>query len=197
KHKAPIYAFYNAEPDIEFDDDGTAQYIIFSCSACCTHVKQGLKSSDKALTGALIRHAKSCWGEEAVNAAQQSKSLENARAAIKRIGKKSQSKLAAALRTMKGWAESFSTQPPTKKEIRVVTARWVSESACPFNIVKDRCYHWLQREGRPERYIPSRETVSRDVKKLYTCTKEKLAKELQAQDKEIPIVIDCWTSPNH
>ncbi|KAF9052599.1 hypothetical protein BDP27DRAFT_1242547, partial [Rhodocollybia butyracea] len=129
-------------------------------------------------------HAKSCWGKEAVNAAQQSKSLENARAAIKRIGKKSQSKLAAALRTMKGWAE-------------VVTARWVSESAHPFNIVKDRCYRWLQREGCPEQYIPSCETVSRDVKKLYTCTKEKLAEELQAQDKEIPIVIDCWTSPNH
>ncbi|KAF9059140.1 hypothetical protein BDP27DRAFT_1239351, partial [Rhodocollybia butyracea] len=131
-------------------------------------------------------HAKSCWGKEAVNAAQQSKSLENARAAIKRIGKKSQSKLAAALRTMKGWAESFSMQPPTKKEIRT-----------SFNIVKDRCYRWLQREGCPEQYIPSCETVSRDVKKLYTCTKEKLAEELQAQDKEIPIVIDCWTSPNH
>lgn len=70
--------------------------------------------------GALIRHAKSCWGDEAVAAVQESKNLDKARDAVKRFGKKSQSKLAAALRTVKGWAESFSTQPPSKKTIRFV-----------------------------------------------------------------------------
>lgn len=95
----------------------------------------------------------------------------------------------------------------------MVTARWVSESARPFHIVTDRCYKWLQKEGRPDRYIPSRETVSRDVKHLYNRTKEKLIQELQVsicsafesvtylryqdQEGEIAIAIDCWTSPNH
>ncbi|KAE9398171.1 hypothetical protein BT96DRAFT_758373, partial [Gymnopus androsaceus JB14] len=110
--------------------------------------------------GALIQHSKSCWGDEAVKAVQESKSLEKARDALKKFGKKSQSKLTAALRTVKGWAESFSTQPPSKKSIRVVTAHWVSESARPFWIVQDRCYRWLQQEGQPDRYVPSKETIS-------------------------------------
>ncbi|KAE9397311.1 hypothetical protein BT96DRAFT_823532 [Gymnopus androsaceus JB14] len=79
----------------------------------------------------------------------------------------------------------------------VVTARWVSESVRPFRIVQDCCYRWLQKEGRLKCYIPSQETVSQDVKKLYNYTKEKLASELQAQEGEIPIAIDCWTLPNH
>ncbi|KAE9392697.1 hypothetical protein BT96DRAFT_748908, partial [Gymnopus androsaceus JB14] len=173
---APVYAFFNPEPDIEFANDGTAEYIVFSCTMCRSLVKQGLKTSDKSSTGALIRHSKSCWGDEAVKAVQESKSLEKARDALKKFGKKSQSKLTAALRTVKGWAESFSTQPPSKK---------------------NQCYRWLQREGQPDRYVPSKETISRDVKHLYTRTKEKLALELQAHDSELAIAIDCWTSPNH
>ncbi|KAF9036401.1 hypothetical protein BDP27DRAFT_1528361, partial [Rhodocollybia butyracea] len=180
--KAPIYAFFHADPDVDFDNDGTAEYVTFSCAACRTQVRQGHKTTDKASTGALIRHAKSCWGDKAVSAVQQSKSLDKARDAI---GRKGQSKLTAALRTVKGWAESKVTQPPTKKSIRF--------AARPFRLVEDRCYCWLQREGRPTQYIPSKEMVSRDVKHLYQQTKEKLAQELQVSE----IAIDCWTSPNH
>lgn len=64
----------------------------------------------------------------------------------------------------------------------VVTARWVSESARPFNIVEDRCYRWLQCEGRPDRYVPNRKKVSKDVKILYERVKEKLAEELQVRN---------------
>ncbi|KAE9400082.1 hypothetical protein BT96DRAFT_786804, partial [Gymnopus androsaceus JB14] len=55
----------------------------------------------------------------------------------------------------------------------------------------------LQKEGRPKHYMPSKETVAWDMKKLYTKTKEKLAEELRAVDGELPIAINCWTSPNH
>ncbi|KAE9385638.1 hypothetical protein BT96DRAFT_738067, partial [Gymnopus androsaceus JB14] len=79
----------------------------------------------------------------------------------------------------------------------VVTARWVAESACPFRVVRNRGFHWLQKEGHLKHYIPSKETVARDVKKLYTKTKEKLAEELQAVDGELAVAIDCWSSPNH
>lgn len=61
----------------------------------------------------------------------------------------------------------------------VVTARWVSECARPFRVVQDRGYRWLQKEGRPDQYVPSKETVSRDVKHLFEKTKEKIAVELQ------------------
>ena len=64
-----------------------------------------------------------------------------------------------------------------------MTARWFAESARPFRVVRDRGFRWLQKEGRPKHYIPSKETVARDVKKLYTKTKEKLAEELQVSTK--------------
>jgi len=62
----------------------------------------------------MSNHAKKCWGEEAMAAAKDS-TLDKARDAIKKIGKKSQSKLTAALKTCKGWADSFSTRPPEKE----------------------------------------------------------------------------------
>lgn len=97
---------------------------------------------------------------------------------------------------------------------RVGTARWVAESARPFAIVDDRCYKWLQREGRPKHYVPSARTVARDLKKLYQMSREKLGAELQvsnqaklkrelltqnkkAYDGDLALALDCWTSPNH
>ncbi|KAE9400279.1 hypothetical protein BT96DRAFT_819454, partial [Gymnopus androsaceus JB14] len=114
---APVYAFYNPNSKVKFASNGTAEYIAFSCSTCWAQVKQGLKTGDKASTGALIQHAKCCWGDEAVSAVQNFKSIDKAWEALKKFGKKSQSKLTAVLRTVKGWAESFSMQPPTKKTI--------------------------------------------------------------------------------
>ncbi|KAJ3833742.1 hypothetical protein F5878DRAFT_492977, partial [Lentinula raphanica] len=55
----------------------------------------------------------------------------------------------------------------------------------------------LQKEGRPNNYVPGKDTVARDVKKLYLAAKEHLAKELQAYEYLIPVELDCWSSPNH
>lgn len=57
-----------------------------------------------------------------------------------------------------------------------------AEECRPFNTVAGRCYKWLQREGQPDRYIPPRQQVSKDVKKLFEKSKEKLAAELQVCD---------------
>lgn len=57
--------------------------------------------------------------------------------------------------------------------------RWVSESMRPFSIVKDRGFQSLMKTGRPEYYIPSPETVSRDVKKVFVRCRERIAKMLQ------------------
>ncbi|KAJ3751749.1 hypothetical protein EV360DRAFT_56386, partial [Lentinula raphanica] len=181
---ASVYAFFSAEPVIEFEkDDVTPEYLVFTCSHCAVKVKQGLQTGDKGSTGNLISHAKKCWGDEAVNAAKES-TLDKAREAVKTIGKKSQTKLTSALKVTKTWAKTFSTCPPEKETIRrVVTARWVAENARPFLTVQDRCFRWLQKEGRPNHYIPSKETVAKDVKLLYKRTKEKLATELQVRNR--------------
>ncbi|KAJ3738413.1 hypothetical protein EV360DRAFT_7496, partial [Lentinula raphanica] len=143
---------------------------------CATKVKQGINTSDKGSTGNLSVHAKKCWGDDAVNAAKES-TLDKARAAVKTFGKKSQGKLTAALKTTKGWAKTFATRPPEKEQIR---------------------YCWLQKKGRPSHYVPSKETVARDVKKLYRLIKAKLVEELQESEyKLVALALDCWTSPNH
>ncbi|KAJ3739139.1 hypothetical protein EV360DRAFT_5429, partial [Lentinula raphanica] len=180
RQKSTVYAFFDAEPELQFGKDSTmVDYLVFTCTQCRTKIKQGRHTSDKGSTGNLTNHAKKCWGDEAVNAAKDS-SLDKARAAVKTFGKKSQTKLTAALKTTKGWAKTFSTQ-----------------NARPFRTVLDRSYRWLQKEGRPNHYVLGKDTVACDVKRLYQATKAKLADELQSCEYKLALAVDCWTSPNH
>ncbi|KAJ3826915.1 hypothetical protein F5880DRAFT_1475440, partial [Lentinula raphanica] len=180
-----VYAFFEAEPEIVFKSDGVQpMYLVFKCSQCATRINQGVSTTDRGSTGNLTTHVKKCWGEDAYNAAKDS-TLEKAREAVKTAGKKGQSTLTLVLQTAKGWAKTFSTRPPENETIRVVTARWVAENARPFRMVQDRCYRWLQKDGRPKHYVPSEKTVARDLKKLYRKTREKLADELQVSTRPI------------
>ncbi|KAF9064511.1 hypothetical protein BDP27DRAFT_1156144, partial [Rhodocollybia butyracea] len=166
-----IYAFFGAEPEIKFAGNGKAEYLVYTCTKCGEKKKQGLKTSDKGSTGNMTTHAKKCWGDEAVAAVKES-NLEKAQEAVKKFGKKSQSKHS------KDGLPHSQHDPPKKK-------------------LPDQCYHWLQKEGRPNHYVPSKETVARDVKKLFAKTKEKLAAELQTFDGKLPVALDCWSLPNH
>ncbi|KAJ3965122.1 hypothetical protein EV361DRAFT_763883, partial [Lentinula raphanica] len=169
-----VYAFFDAEPEIEFENDEVSpEYLVFRCSHCGTKIRQGINTSDKGSTGNVSRHARKCWGDEAFNAAKDS-SLEKARAAVRTFGKKSQGKLTAALKTTKSWPKMNATR---KIPAGQVTDPW--------------------KKGRPNHYVPSKETVARDVKKLYQMTKAKLAEELQSSEYKIGLALDCWTLPNH
>ncbi|KIK62194.1 hypothetical protein GYMLUDRAFT_58397 [Collybiopsis luxurians FD-317 M1] len=64
KRKAPVYAFFNAKPEIEFAKAGHTEYLVYSCANCSTMVKQGLKMADKGSTGNMNNHARRCRGEE-------------------------------------------------------------------------------------------------------------------------------------
>jgi hypothetical protein len=64
---------------------------------------------------------------------------------------------------------------------RAEIVRWVSESLRPFKIVEDRGFQSLMKTGRPEYYIPSASTVSRDVKLVFAKTRERIAKMLQVR----------------
>ena len=80
---------------------------------------------------------------------------------------------------------------------RAEMVRWVCEDLRPFQIVKDRGFRCLMKTGRPEIYIPSPETISRDVRLIYACTRERLAKMLQKHKGRLSFSTDGWTSPNH
>ena len=49
---------------------------------------------------------------------------------------------------------------------------WVSESLCPFEVAEDRGFKSLMKTGRPELYLPSPSTVSRDVRLVFVHTRQ-------------------------
>lgn len=67
----------------------------------------------------------------------------------------------------------------------------------PFTIIKDCGFQSLMKTGRPEYYIPSPSTVSRDVKLVFARTRQRIAKMLQEHDGQLSFATDAWTSPNH
>ncbi|KAJ3969897.1 hypothetical protein EV361DRAFT_803017, partial [Lentinula raphanica] len=158
---SPVYAFFHAEPDIDFGKSNTPEYLVYRCTQCGEKIRQGLKTGDRGSTGNMRDHVKKCWGEDTLAAVKDS-TLEQAKAAVKEMSKGKQTTLTLVLKTVKTWFKSFST---------VVTVRWLAENARPFRIVQDRGYRWLQKEGRPNHFVPSKATVAHDVKKLYEAAK--------------------------
>ncbi|KAJ3969827.1 hypothetical protein EV361DRAFT_1034799 [Lentinula raphanica] len=187
KRKSPVYAFFDAEPQIDYDNTIEPKYLVYRCTKCGEKIRQGLQTGDRGSTaltsskGNMRDHVKRCSGEEALAAVKES-TLDQARRAVREMSKGKQSTLTAVITTVRSWFKINSTRPPEKEKIRVVTARWAAESMRPFRIVSDRCYQWLQKEGRPNHYVPSKETVGRDVKILYAASKEHLAEEFQVGD---------------
>ena len=55
----------------------------------------------------------------------------------------------------------------------------MAQSFRPFALVEDEGFKSLMKTGRPEYYIPSRTTVSRDVKRVFARTRGRIARLLQ------------------
>jgi hypothetical protein len=51
--------------------------------------------------------------------------------------------------------------------------------------------------GRPDYYIPSPTTASRDVKRVFVNVRKRMAKMLQEHPGNLNFATDAWTSPNH
>ncbi len=51
--------------------------------------------------------------------------------------------------------------------------------------------------GRPDHYLPSAATVSRDVKRVFARCRTRVAKMLRDYEGDLHFVTDAWTSPNH
>jgi hypothetical protein len=79
KWTSPIYAFYHLEPVIE-KHNGCFCHVFMCSSKSCKHkCHRFLDKSDANSTGNLHKHAKSCWGEEALSTAESAKDLASAR----------------------------------------------------------------------------------------------------------------------
>ena len=83
KWTSPVYVFFKQTPRIEYKDNRRSH--VFECAAGHCKGRNGrdvcryLDKGDANSTGNLLRHAKGCWGIEAVEAATATKDLDAAR----------------------------------------------------------------------------------------------------------------------
>ena len=121
---------------------------------------------------------KKCWGDEVVASADKAKTAKEVRDTTIKGYLNPQSITAAFERKGKGKVK-YSYRQHTKTESMAEIVRWVSESMRPFDIVEDRGFLCLMKTGRPEYYIPSQSTVSRDVKQVFANVRKRIAKMLR------------------
>ncbi|TDL28987.1 hypothetical protein BD410DRAFT_682605, partial [Rickenella mellea] len=174
---APIYAFFKPEPIIEHVDGRRChsfQCAARSCMFRSRGVRRYLDKSDFNSTGNLRKHAKKCWGEDVVKAADQAKTADEVRA-TKGTGPLNLQSITAAFKRSGKGKVTYSHQQHTKTESR----------------------YSLMKTGRPSYYIPSAKTVSRDVKQVFVKARKRIAKMLQEHDGALSFGTDAWTSPNH
>jgi hypothetical protein len=182
---SPVYAFYKATPEIE--DTGDLRFHIFECIAPhCKgrgkngrHIRRNLTTSDATSTSNLRKHAEACWGKEALDAARNASSVNEARKVLMTHTPRDGSITTAFARIQGKGKITFSTRPPTIAEIRADHVRWMAESKRAFNLVHDNGYHRVMKNGRPSHYIPSRQTIARDLLKVFSHSRERISKLLK------------------
>ena len=78
---APVYAFFKPIPAIEYVSGCKAhifECVAASCRQKTKYVRRFLYTGDTSSTSNLRRHAKACWGDKAVAAADQTGSATTA-----------------------------------------------------------------------------------------------------------------------
>jgi hypothetical protein len=87
---SPVYVFFNQTPDIVYINDRRVH--VFECAA--THcmgkgngrmVRRYLDTGDAKSTSNLRKHAKICWGEDVVAAADDTRNVHAAREALGKV----------------------------------------------------------------------------------------------------------------
>jgi hypothetical protein len=166
----------------------------------CKHKSRGVRrfldKGDAKSMGNMQKHAKKCWGDDVVASADKANDANEVRRTTVKGSLDPQSITAAFERKGRDKV-TYSHRQHTKSEARAEIIQWVSESKRPFNIVNDRGFQSLMKTGRPDYYIPSPTTVSRDVKRVFANVRKRLAKMLQEHKGQLNFATDAWTSPNH
>jgi hypothetical protein len=196
---APVYAFFKPTPTVEYVEGRRCH--VFHCTArMCKNKSRGVRrfldKGDAKSTGNMRKHAKKCWGDDVVGHADKASNANEVRQTTVKATLDPQSITAAFERKGRDKV-TYSHRQHTRSEARAEIVRWVSESKRPFNIVKDRGFQSLMKTGRPNYYIPSPTTVSRDVKRVFANVRRRIASMLQDQKGQLNFATDAWTSPNH
>ncbi|RPD52240.1 hypothetical protein L226DRAFT_438013, partial [Lentinus tigrinus ALCF2SS1-7] len=130
-------------------------------------------TKDAQSTGNLRKHARRCWGDDTIERADEADDADEVRLTIVK-GLLRDGSITAHFARKKG-VVTYSHRPHTKAETRLS----------------------LMKTGRPEYYIPSPTTISRDAKNVFVGARAKIAKMLREYQGKISFATDAWTSPNH
>jgi hypothetical protein len=82
KWTSPIYAFYHPVPSIGYHEG--RRYHSFHCAfqSCKYTCRRYLDKKDANSTGNLQKHVKTCWGDEALKAAESARDVDVARESV-------------------------------------------------------------------------------------------------------------------
>jgi hypothetical protein len=119
KWQSQIYAFYKPTPEIEYVDGRRCH--VFSCvgKSCKYKCRRFLDKGDANSTGNLRKHAKSCWGDEAIKAAESARDVQVARESVVKSLLETGTITASFERKGKGKV-TYSNRQHTKAETRYV-----------------------------------------------------------------------------
>ena len=144
----------------------------------------------------MRKHAKKCWGAEIIKTADNAKNANDIRETTVK-GILNLQMITAAFERQGKDKVTFSHRQHMKTESRAEIVRWIAESKRPFSIVSDHGFQKLMKTGRPEYSIPSPETISHDVKKVFANARKCIANMLREHKGTLSFATDVWTSPNH
>ncbi|KAL6302647.1 hypothetical protein BKA93DRAFT_736322, partial [Sparassis latifolia] len=80
--RSPIYTFFEPTPVIEYIKGRRVHTFKCAAQSCKRTVRPYLDTSNAKSTGGLRKHAKACWGEDAVTVADEAKDVDEARTAV-------------------------------------------------------------------------------------------------------------------
>ncbi|KAG0699301.1 hypothetical protein DFH29DRAFT_809220 [Suillus ampliporus] len=181
---SPVYAFFDPTPRIIENDGWWAHEFRCSARGCKTTIRRYLDKKDARSTGNMRKHVKLCWGNVVLQAADDAKDASEVRTKIIPGILRDGSITASFERKGKGKV-TYSNRQHTRAETKAELVRWVSESLQLFEIVKDRGFQSLMKTGRPEYYLPSPTTISRDVRLIFARTRQRIAKMLREYEGKI------------
>ncbi|KIK34542.1 hypothetical protein CY34DRAFT_26828 [Suillus luteus UH-Slu-Lm8-n1] len=152
---SPVYAFFDPTSIIETVNGRRAHAFKCMGKGCKIRIRRNMR-----------KHVGTCWGDEVLQTAYEAKNAEDVRTKIVASILCNGSITASFECKGKGMV-TYSHRQRTHTETKAELVCWVAESLRPFDIVKDRGFQCLMKTGRPEYYIPSPQTISRDVKLVF------------------------------
>ena len=168
---------------------------VFKCrgKGCKTTICQFLDTKDAKSTGNMHKHVVvcSCWGKPVLTAADEAVNADEVCTKIVDGILKNGSITEAFERKGKG-KRTYPNRPLTHAEIKAEIVRWVCVSIWPFDVVSNESFQYLMKSGRPDMYVPSPSTVSRDVWLVFTRTCKRIARMLNVSQSIIPGTIKTY-----